>query len=433
MRSINFYMLIVALLALVGCSDNEIPGDPGNKGVIYDATLSLAIKNPGVKMKASGVDPTAVSANDPSAIHRLTAVVFQGDIQVAFKDSIDVSSSQSGISGLEEIKIPAGILKLYMFANLTDADKTSVSGAASPTALEALSISLNDEKSGNLRMSSNQLNITANPGRNYYGYSAVSDGAIISQDSIPMKRFISRVHLSSIALKLSDNFGGSSTPATFKLDTMFFSNLKGNATLADASENNGTNLVWIDGAFNSTTGQYKTITTASATNSRRYDFNNAPSSLASMQNLYAFDNAYEYSGGIIIDGNNITLSNTNMPYTSPKAKSSHVGMYTYTYENTNAQNPTVLVVQGDLTLTLNGVPVLYKDRFYTVPVNFEYTSSYDGVTSHNYIKRNNIYDIKLTISGPGSDKPYDKMPTAAINAQVTVKNWNVVNQHENVD
>ena len=46
---------------------------------------------------------------------------------------------------------------------------------------------------------------------------------------------------------------------------------------------------------------------------------------------------------------------------------------------------------------------------------------------------NNVYNVLLTIKGPGSDTPFGVQDPAHISAFVKVKNWDVVNQEEEVD
>ena len=78
---------------------------------------------------------------------------------------------------------------------------------------------------------------------------------------------------------------------------------------------------------------------------------------------------------------------------------------------------------------------MLKDRYYAVTINKEGESvDLSGrAPEYLYVKRNNVYNVILTIMGPGSDTPYDIQNTAHMSALVKVKDWDVVNQDEEVD
>ena len=116
-----------------------------------------------------------------------------------------------------------------------------------------------------------------------------------------------------------------------------------------------------------------------------------------------------------------------------------LGTYFYVYENMLKQsdNRTLLIVKGDYTYepVEKEKKVVLKDRYYAVTINKkgESVDLSGGTPEHIYVKRNNVYNVILTIMGPGSDTHYDIQNTAHMSALVKVKDWDVVNQEEEVD
>lgn len=78
-----------------------------------------------------------------------------------------------------------------------------------------------------------------------------------------------------------------------------------------------------------------------------------------------------------------------------------------------------------------------EDRFYTISVNdpnrgYTLTEGED-VPKHSFVKRNYRYNISLTINSSGSDRPYDPVTEACMDVAVTVADWDVIEQNEDLD
>ena len=109
----------------------------------------------------------------------------------------------------------------------------------------------------------------------------------------------------------------------------------------------------------------------------------------------------------------------------------------YVYENlkeTPVGQRTLLVLKGTY-IDNNGK--VEEDRFYTISVNdpnrgYTLTEGED-VPKHSFVKRNYRYNISLTINSSGSDRPYDPVTEACMDVAVTVADWDVIEQNEDLD
>lgn len=106
------------------------------------------------------------------------------------------------------------------------------------------------------------------------------------------------------------------------------------------------------------------------------------------------------------------------------------------YENmVDAVKPgqrTLLVLKGTYTDDNGRVE---ENRFYTIPVNAmgTMTDAEGGTPDHSCVKRNYRYNISLTINSSGSDRPYDPVTEACMDVAVTVADWDVIEQNEDLD
>ena len=97
------------------------------------------------------------------------------------------------------------------------------------------------------------------------------------------------------------------------------------------------------------------------------------------------------------------------------------------YENSYKMNQdegkhTLITLYADYSYTDNrGDEHTVKDCFYTVVVNDE--NNKGGVGYGNYVERNYIYNVNLTIVGPGSTNPYIPLYTANATAFVEAADW----------
>lgn len=119
------------------------------------------------------------------------------------------------------------------------------------------------------------------------------------------------------------------------------------------------------------------------------------------------------------------------------------GMF-FAYENTDMDNPTLLVLKGDFIYTdAAGKEKTMPDRFYTVimgkdlKVNKLNLDDF-GISSVEDIvglRRNIAYGVDVTITGPGSNNPLypGSEEETSLDAQVELVNWGFVYQQETID
>lgn len=485
MKLNNYFVAILTALALFSCSDDIGDGQKGNpeQEIVYDATLSLAINGEGKITKASSAEKAetakAFHQNSWSYINRLSVAVFaEGDngvfSLVAFRDSIgdkyvrkegepiqDAMHTGNSVDQVREISVPAGQVKLIVMANVVIPENLRKTGTtlASYQDLE-LDWADENEINGNLSMSSGVLDYTLRPGHNYIGYnqsvgetSVDHDGVQIGGYEIAGKKIwlyrnVAWIQLEKITLRPSADFAG--VDAIFRMDTFFVANVKTKSKLVfdtDGSvEISGDGQIFISGALGDETGSLKPD--AQTTNDLfAYDCKNPVETLTALHNKYFYANYYYgFASGKVdgrtgegVDGGGdlkpiqIQYPNDNSHYGG--GPGTRIGIPFYVYENQSVDGlHTLLVVKGEYKYKPSKSKpwVVYENRYYAIVVNDE-GAKFENTDEHKYVKKNNLYNISLTIAGPGSDKPFDRQATAHVAAQVTVADWNVINQDENVD
>ena len=371
MRYSKYFISILSAVTLIACSNDDLI-DGSSTEPVYDATLSLAIQGEnGVLQSPNGLRTKAneSTSNHPDFIKRLTIAVYQGQNVVAVKDS----TNAAGVYGIEDIKVPAGAVSLQVFANLEGETYTTTSTFPS-------SLDLENEKNGNLKMNSGALNYTLAPGHNYIGKVDNPVGTVITNDSIKLTRYVSRVHLSGLTFNLSDNFKEGVESATFQLDTLFFANVKAQSLLTASNGNyEAADATWSYGACADSLGQYKAVTEGlELKNWLNYDFKTAPS-----YKNYFFDNNYNYIEGLALD-RNVVL---NWSVTTPSKTYSHVadknnfGADGYVNESSDENNPKLLVVRGRIAVTYrSGQTDTSPNGYYAVVINDPATKQrYEGM------------------------------------------------------
>ena len=430
---------ILIALAFFSCSSDDSNGS-GKNEIVYDATLALAVNHDTqATTKAEGDGSTVTNGND--FIQKLSIAVFQNDVLVQYKDT----TSTAGVYEIREVKVPAGVVKVVLFANAN-----IISGTVGTTTYADFinqKLSLSNEINGSLAMTSGVIDETLRAGHNYIGYASTTGsisvdhngtaipGYELTGSKISMYRYISQVELTKIILDPSDLYKADITAASFEVDSLFFASVKSSANIVATSNSyEDASAAFWNGAYSSVAGSMKADVAGTDKSFLLYDFTQNWTT-AALQSLYSFDNKLRFTSTRAID-KNITLSWTGTAV-SKSATDEFLGSYAYVYENTNTTSPTLLVVKGKYSYTLKagGATITLPNRYYAVIVNDPASTNreYSGTTKHDYIQHNNIYKIQLTIAGPGSDKPFDPTPSAAINAKVTVEKWKVVNMTPDVD
>nr|BAN28830.1 fimbrillin [Porphyromonas gingivalis] len=381
MKKTKFFLLGLAALAMTACNkDNE--AEPVTEG---NATISVVLKTSNSN-RAFGV------GDDESKVAKLTVMVYNGEQQEAIK-------SAENATKVEDIKCSAGQRTLVVMAN-TGAMELVGKTLAEVKALTTELTAENQEAAG-LIMTAEPKTIVLKAGENYIGYSGSGEGNHIENDPLKIKRVHARMAFTEIKVQMSaayDNIYTFVPEKIYGLIAKKQSNLFG-AALANADAN------YLTGSLTTFNGAYTPPTNYANVPWLSRDYV-APTADAP-QGFYVLENDYSANGGTI--------------------------------------HPTILCVYGKLQK--NGADLAGADlaaaqaanwvdaegkTYYPVLVNFNSNNyTYDnGYTPKNKIERNHKYDIKLTITGPGTNNPENPITESAhLNVQCTVAEWVLVGQN----
>jgi len=380
MKKTKFFLLGLAALAMTACNkDNE--AEPVTEG---NATISVVLKTSNSN-RAFGV------GDDESKVAKLTVMVYNGEQQEAIK-------SAENATKVEDIKCSAGQRTLVIMAN-TGAMELVGKTLAEVKALTTELTAENQEAAG-LIMTAEPKTIVLKAGKNYIGYSGTGEGNHIENDPLKIKRVHARMAFTEIKVQMSaayDNIYTFVPEKIYGLIAKKQSNLFG-ATLVNADAN------YLTGSLTTFNGAY---TPANYANVPWLSRNYVAPAADAPQGFYVLENDYSANGGTI--------------------------------------HPTILCVYGKLQK--NGADLAGADlaaaqaanwvdaegkTYYPVLVNFNSNNyTYDSnYTPKNKIERNHKYDIKLTITGPGTNNPENPITESAhLNVQCTVAEWVLVGQN----
>ncbi|MCL3850514.1 fimbrial protein [Parabacteroides sp. GYB001] len=452
------YIFSILAVALLSCSTDDVDDViKKEEPLVFNATLSLAIK--------SDVKSKAINA-DYNKIQKLSLAIFVKDKLLSYTEVTE------DVTGIKNIPVVAGEVKLILFANYFDDEKLNEIKEVGTdiSKYKELEVSLDGEKNVNqsdnsgsgLTMSSEILQYSLKAGHNYIGIETETDGYVVTKEPVKLNRNVSKVQLETIFLHPSDNYKGKGD-VTFKLTDFCVANVKSRSMLIP---DNGTTEVlsnessfWFCGTYADIEGSLKQGR-ATECSYLYYDVINPPKgsnkddySVMNIRYPFLNNDLWVCSGNIFgLDVDNQSIKEIKAEYQYgvdysdteyPKIGIAYgafipLGTYFYVYENMSKgeTNRTLLIIKGDYTYepTKKGEKVVMKDRYYAVTINKEGESDYlNNTLEHVYVKRNNVYNVLLTIKGPGSDTPFGVQDPAHISAFVKVKNWDVVNQEEEVD
>ncbi|MEG1544265.1 MAG: fimbrial protein [Tannerellaceae bacterium] len=420
MKLRNSILSILVASTFFACSNDNDPIDIQER--IPDATLTLMV-NEGVKVAPkTKADPASAEILARDVISKLTVLIFEGgdnstnSNKLVHQQSAELKDGESTITKIEGIPVVSGNMKVIVVANMFHKENILAPNSTLASFLTA-AFSLGNEKDKNLTMSSRIFDVTAMPDTvNYLGGHTTkpADGILLGNvnevgDGVKLYRTVSRVQLTGLTLKAKQGTG--IVPTKFVVDSIFVANAKGYSYLATPKANGKVEVeaydpnFWLHGGCLDSVGLLKPTPTTS----------NFPHKMLNL-----------------CTATNIEIEGTTS--TKITAKEEALGRSFYVYENTVAATPTLLVVRGDLTYMINGVERTKENCYYPVQVNHGGVIKYDEtITKHDYIRRNNSYNIDLTITGPGSDNPFTPEVSAFLSAQLMVQDWNVVNMNPDLD
>lgn len=271
--------------------------------------------------------------------------------------------------------------------------------------VKALTTELTAENQGaaGLIMTAEPVVVTLVAGNNYYGYDGSQGGNQISQNTpLEIKRVHARMAFTEIKVQMSQSYANK---YNFAPENIYALVAKKESNLFGASLANGDDA-YLTGSLTNFNGAY------SPANYTHVDWlgrdytepsNNAP------QGFYVLESTYAQNAG---------LRPTILCVKGKLTK--HDGTALSSEEMTAAFNAGWIVADNDPT------------TYYPVLVNFNSNNyTYDnGYTPKNKIERNHKYDIKLTITGPGTNNPENPITESAhLNVQCTVAEWVLVGQN----
>lgn len=381
-------LVSLALLA-VGCKSNK-EVEPKEKG---NAKVSVVVAGNASGMRAYGDE------GQEKQIQKLTAIVYKGEVQEAFKEG------EPGAAEVKNIECTAGERTLVVLANVP-ASMDLVGKTKTELKQMTYDLAGDAETHGKLLMTSEFKDITLKAGNNYYGYDNTVGNPADEHISAGAPLQIKRVH-AAIAFE--------GVKVQFKPEYKDFSvKFDDGLVLALIAKKNS--MIFGSSLYNAATQDY----------------------------LY---------GAAVPHG---TLTPTNYAEAAwlktainqVDIKESDMKKGFYVLENASTAHPTILCLKGTLVqksgeaLTPEqmekafaaGWIVSEQDATTYYPVIINATSNHynynGGDGQRDKIVRNTKYNVMLTITGPGTNKPEVK-PDEKANLDVLceIVDWVIITQN----
>lgn len=382
--------LISLALMVVGCKNNK-EVEPKEKG---NAKVSVVVAGNASGMRAYGDE------DGEKHIEKLTAIVYKGEVQEAFKEG------EPGVAEVKNIECTAGNRTLVVLANVP-ASMDLVGKTKTELKQMTYDLAGDAETHGKLLMTSEFKEITLKSGNNYYGYDN-SVGTPEEQISVDAPLQIKRVHAAIAFEGVTVQFKPEYKDFSVKFDNGMVLALiaKKNSMIFGSSLYNAANQDYLYGAA---------VPAGALTP--------APANYAEAAWL-----------------------KTDINQADIKASDMKKGFYVL--ENASTEHPTILCLKGTLVqkdgsdLTPEqmakafaaGWIVAADDATTYYPVIINATSNHynynGGDGQRDKIVRNTKYNVMLTITGPGTNKPEDK-PDEKANLDVLCKivDWVIITQN----
>ena len=380
--------LISLALMVVGCKNNK-EVEPKEKG---NAKVSVVVAGNASGMRAYGDE------DGEKHIEKLTAIVYKGEVQEAFKEG------EPGVAEVKNIECTAGNRTLVVLANVP-ASMDLVGKTKTELKQMTYDLAGDAETHGKLLMTSEFKDITLKAGNNYYGYDN-SVGTPEEQIAVDAPLQIKRVHAAIAFEGVKVQFKPEYKDFDVKFDNGMVLALiaKKNSMIFGSSLYNAANQDYLYGA---------SVPAGALT----------PASYAEAAWLKTAINQVDI-------------------------KDSGMKKGFYVLENASTAHPTILCLKGTLVqkdgsdLTPEqmakafaaGWIVAADDATTYYPVIINATSNHynynGGDGQRDKIVRNTKYNVMLTITGPGTNKPEDK-PDEKANLDVLCKivDWVIITQN----
>jgi len=368
MKSKSLFLCAIAIaLSAVSCDNTEENSEP-QPTVIRGQKASISLQISGtLQTKAQG------NPEHEDKVLKLDAFIFNMDGTLESQKS--ATSQNNSITKVDNIAVTSGVKKIFVLANYAG----DISSVKTYAELQKVVSDLKSEKdNGQLTMSTEVIDITVLPGKNYLGYATSPvDGVSLEPHTFALTRLVARVKIEDMQWQ-----GGEYTfeePSAFILNAIKNSNI-------------------IKHAVPSFPADYY-------------------QGLAGVGDLFP-------SLSTILSGADNFL-------TSPAVSNNS---YFYIYENQPVEEkiyPTMIVLRAKVKQSgkyINSIPGRVDANGYTyfpVIINLEgVNSSVSGASdNHRYVKRNNTYSIKTMVKGLGTSNPFSSEAPSSLNVQVSVAPW----------
>lgn len=403
MKLKSYFLLSIVVGMTFACSSDE--NVPEMEVFTPDATLSLAAVADGKSLTKAG-EGEGENIDQEDAINSLHVMVFYADGNLQIDKVV-------AINRVEDLDVQSGAVKILVLANAGTREKQFGTLKEALVYQRALD---NENENNGYSMSSRLIEATLDEGKhNIFGEIKDFSGHMpnVSKDgnNIKLTRHIAQINLKSVSVK-SDN-----GKASFVIDSVFMANVKGYSLMAANSteewgmvESKGApegNFLWWYGQYENEywNGEYKTIE----------------------DGLLKADLL-----GFNANKRKVTSSSPWKLETGQLACGKSFIVYENMVDAVKPGQRTLLVLKGTYTDDNGRVE---ENRFYTIPVNAmgTMTDAEGGTPDHSCVKRNYRYNISLTINSSGSDRPYDPVTEACMDVAVTVADWDVIEQNEDLD
>lgn len=379
--------LISLALMAVGCKNNK-EVEPKEKG---NAKVSVVVAGNASGMRTYGDE------DQEKQIQKLTAIVYKGEVQEAFKEG------ESGAAEVKNIECTAGERTLVVLANVPESMDLV---GKTMTELKKMTYDLaeDDKTHGKLLMTSEFTPITLKAGNNYYGYNSTV-GTPEQQISVENPLQIKRVHAAIAFEGVTVQF----KPEYKDFDVKFDNGM----VLALIAKKNS--MIFGSSLYNAATQDY----------------------------LYGA----AVPAGALTPPSYAEAAWLKTAISQADIKDSDMKKGFYVLENASKEHPTILCLKGTLVQKNNdpltpeqmakafaaGWIVSETDATTYYPVIINATSnnySYNGGTERDKIVRNTKYNVVLTITGPGTNKPEDKTDEKAnLDVLCKIVDWVIITQN----
>lgn len=380
-------LVSLALLA-VGCKSNK-EAEPKEKG---NAKVSVVVAGNASGMRAYGDE------DGEKHIEKLTAIIYKGDVQEAIK------VGEAGAPEVKDIECSAGERTLVVLANVP-ASMDLVGKTKKELEKLTYELAKDDETHNKLLMTSEFTSITLKAGKNYYGYANSVGNPADEHISVGAPLQIKRVH-AAIAFE--------GVKVTFKPEYKDY-NVKFDDGMVFALIAKKNSMIFGSSLYNAANQDY----------------------------LYGV----HVTSGSLTPANYTEAAWLKTAISQADIKDSDMKKGFYVLENASKEHPTILCLKGTLVQKNNdpltpeqmakafaaGWIVSETDATTYYPVIINATSnnySYNGGTERDKIVRNTKYNVVLTITGPGTNKPEDKTDEKAnLDVLCKIVDWVIITQN----